>query len=139
MSIIVGEGAYLYEQLDSWGTLPPGMPMGEVGAVGVDEKDNVWVIHRGAGGLHDNERGAELNPPLAECCKTAPPVLVFDQAGNLLRAWGGPGQGYEWPQLEHGILVDGQDHVWLGAGGDKDSHILKFTRSEEHTSELQSH
>ena len=36
----------------------------------VDEKDNVWVIHRGAGGLHNNEKGAELNPPIAECSIT---------------------------------------------------------------------
>jgi hypothetical protein len=58
----------------------------------VDEKDNVWVIHRGAGGLHNNERGAELNPPIAECCKTAPPILVYDSQGNLLRSWGARGR-----------------------------------------------
>jgi hypothetical protein len=38
----------------------------------VDEQDHVWVIHRGAGGLHNNERGAELNPPIAECCRHGP-------------------------------------------------------------------
>src|SRR5262245_48791993 len=27
----------------------------------VDDQDNIWVIHRGAGGLHNNERGLELN------------------------------------------------------------------------------
>jgi DNA-binding beta-propeller fold protein YncE len=43
-------------------------------------------------------------------------------------SWGGPGAGFEWPQLEHGIYVDADDHVWLGAGGEKDAHILKFTR-----------
>ena len=26
---------------------------------------------------------------VGECCRGAPPVLVFDQAGNLVRAWGG--------------------------------------------------
>jgi len=61
----------------------------------VDERDNIWVIHRGAGGLHNNERGAELNPPIAECCRTAPPILVYDLDGNLVRTWGGPGPGYE--------------------------------------------
>ena len=34
----------------------------------------------------------------AKCCVAAPPVLVFDQSGNLIRPWGGPGQGYDWPQ-----------------------------------------
>src|SRR5712691_13296739 len=41
----------------------------------VDEQDQVWVIHRGSPTLHNNEKGAELNPPIAECCKAAPPVL----------------------------------------------------------------
>jgi hypothetical protein len=93
----------------------------------VDEKDNVWVIHRGASGLHDNEKGAELKPPIAECCKTAPPVLVFDKEGNLLRAWGGPGPGYEWPDSNHGVHVDYKGNVWIGGNGPKDAHILKFT------------
>ena len=60
--------------------------------------------------------------------KAAPPVLEFDADGSLLSSWGGPGPGYEWPELEHGIYVDDHDTVWLGAGGDKDAHILKFTR-----------
>jgi DNA-binding beta-propeller fold protein YncE len=94
----------------------------------VDEQDNVWVIHRGAGGLHNNERGAELNPPIAECCRTAPPVLVYDQDGGLVRSWGGPGEGYEWPQSNHGIHVDYKGNVWIGGNGEKDAHILKFTK-----------
>jgi DNA-binding beta-propeller fold protein YncE len=94
----------------------------------VDEQDNVWVIHRGAGGLHNNERGAELNPPIAECCRTAPPVLVYDQDGGLVRSWGGPGEGYEWPQSNHGIHVDYKGNVWIGGNGAKDAHILKFTK-----------
>jgi hypothetical protein len=94
----------------------------------VDEQDHVWVIHRGAGGLHNNERGAELNPPIAECCRTAPPVLVYDQDGGLVRSWGGPGEGYEWPQSNHGIHVDYKGNVWIGGNGEKDAHILKFTK-----------
>src|SRR5258707_5242230 len=34
--------------------------------------------------LHDNEKGLELKPPISECCRTAPPIVVFDQAGNLV-------------------------------------------------------
>src|SRR5204863_1289715 len=60
--------------------------------------------------------------------RAAPPVCEFDVEGNLLSAWGGPdGPRYEWPDLEHGILVDGND-VWLGGGGENDAQILKFTR-----------
>ena len=78
--------------------------------------------------LHNNERGAELNPPIAECCRAAPPVLVFDPDGNLVRSWGGPGQGYEWPQSNHGIHVDYKGNVWIGGNGEKDAHMLKFTK-----------
>ena len=49
--------------------------------------------------------------------RAAPPVLEFDAEGNLLQSWGGPGDGYEWPDLEHGIYVD-DDVVWLGGGGE---------------------
>jgi DNA-binding beta-propeller fold protein YncE len=108
--------------------LPNGWLMGWTIGAWVDEQDNVWVIHRGASGLHNNERGAELDPPIANCCRTAPPVLVFDPAGNLIRSWGGPGEGYEWPESNHGIHVDYKGNVWIGGNGAKDAHILKFTK-----------
>jgi DNA-binding beta-propeller fold protein YncE len=55
-------------------------------------------------------------------------VLEFDQQGNLLRHWGGPGQGYEWPQSNHGIFVDHKNVVWIGGNGTNDAHVLKFTQ-----------
>jgi DNA-binding beta-propeller fold protein YncE len=54
-------------------------------------------------------------------------VLVFDRQGNLLKHWGGPGEGYEWPEVEHGIYVDTHDFVWLAGSGTKDHQLLKFT------------
>ncbi len=92
----------------------------------VDDQDHIWIIHRGAATLHANERALELK--VGECCQSAPPVLEFDQAGNLLRAWGGPGQGYEWPESNHGVHVDFKGNVWIGGNGQKDAHILKFTK-----------
>jgi len=53
---------------------------------------------------------------------------VFDPDGNLVRSWGGPGQGYEWPQSNHGVHVDYKGNVWIGGNGEKDAHILKFTK-----------
>jgi len=47
--------------------------------------------------------------------------------GHLVHAWGGPGAGYEWPEVEHGIHVDANDFVWLGGSGAKDAQVLKFT------------
>jgi DNA-binding beta-propeller fold protein YncE len=108
--------------------LPNHWLLGWTIGVWVDEQDHIWIIHRGAGGLHNNERGLELDPPISECCRTAPPILEFDQAGNLLRHWGGPGQGYEWPQSNHGIHIDYKGNVWIGGNGQKDAQVLKFTK-----------
>ena len=106
--------------------LPNHWLLGMTIGVWVDAQDNVWIIHRGAATLGDKEKGQEsgLSP---ECCRSAPPVLVFDPQGNLLRAWGGPGQGFEWPESNHGVHVDYKGNVWIGGNGQKDAHILKFT------------
>src|SRR5437764_1998296 len=79
--------------------------MGQAAGVAVDAQDHVWVIQRPRT-LTDDEKAASLNPPRTKCCVPAPPVLEFDQEGNLVQAWGGPGAGYEWPQNEHGIHID---------------------------------
>jgi DNA-binding beta-propeller fold protein YncE len=109
--------------------LPNHWLLGAAIGVWVDERDHIWIIHRSSATLNNNERGAELNPPTGECCKGAPPVLEFDADGNLVSSWGGPGQGYEWPQSNHGIFVDHKGNVWIGGNGAGDSHILKFTRT----------
>ena len=102
--------------------------LGMVIGVSVDAQDNVWIVHRGSQTLNNNEKGAELNPPIAACCRSAPPVLAFNQAGDTIRAWGAPGEGYEWPESMHGIHIDYKGNVWLGGNGAKDSQILKFTQ-----------
>jgi DNA-binding beta-propeller fold protein YncE len=99
--------------------LPNRWLVGAVVGVHVDSRDHVWIVHR-PGTLQPNETRS--------IWRAAPPVLEFDPEGNLVSSWGGPGPGYEWPDLEHGIYVDHDDHVWLGAGGEKDAHLLKFTR-----------
>jgi DNA-binding beta-propeller fold protein YncE len=106
--------------------LPNHWVLGMVIGVWVDEQDHVWIIHRGAPTLHANERALDLK--VGECCTAAPPVLVFDQAGNLVRSWGGPGPGYEWPESNHGVHVDYKGNVWIGGNGPKDAHLLKFTK-----------
>ena len=108
--------------------LPNHWILGSTIGVDVDAQDHVWIIHRSSATLNPDERGAELNPPLAECCKGAPPVLEFDQAGNLVRSWGGPGAGFEWPQSNHGITVDGKGVVWIGGNGANDGQVLKLTK-----------
>jgi DNA-binding beta-propeller fold protein YncE len=63
------------------------------------------------------ESYSAANPPAAECCSAAPPVLEFDEEGNLLHHWGGPGEGYDWPESNHGITVDYKGNVWIGGNG----------------------
>jgi DNA-binding beta-propeller fold protein YncE len=107
--------------------LPNGWILGQVSGVAVDADDHVWVLQR-PGSLSDDERGATFKPPLSKCCAPAPPVLELDASGKLLRAWGGPGPGYDWPGNEHGIHVDADGFVWITGNGEKDGQILKFTR-----------
>ncbi len=106
--------------------LPNNWIIGQVAGVAVDKRDRIWIVHRPAS-IAQRQLLAERNPPETSCCVRAPAVLVFDTAGNLLRHWGGPGQGYEWPESEHGIYVDANDFVWLAGNGERDHQILKFT------------
>ena len=101
---------------------------GNIIGVGVDKNDHVYIIHRGAGSLEPKEIYATTNPPSSECCVPAPPVLEFDPEGNLVKAWGGPGQGFEWPESNHGITPDSKGNLFIGGNGGNDGHILKFTR-----------
>ena len=90
MAIIVGSGDYRYEQIDNWAKVPSGWSLHEVGAVGVDKQDNVYVFNRGE---H--------------------PMMVFDREGNFLRAWG---EGL-FPRA-HGLHMAPDDTVFLTDDGD---------------------
>jgi DNA-binding beta-propeller fold protein YncE len=111
----------------AWPKVPPQWKLGDASSIAIDAQDNVWVLHR----------PRTLKPEQA--AMAAPPVIVFDPAGNFIRAWGGAGSGYEWPEREHGIHVDYKGFVWLGGNscptnglpGLKpvaDDQLLKFTR-----------
>jgi hypothetical protein len=107
--------------------LPNRWILGQVSGIATDADNHVWVLQRPAS-LTEDERGATLNPPQSKCCAPAPPLLEFDAAGKLLRSWGGPGSGYQWPQNEHGIHVDARGFVWITGNGADDGQVLKFTR-----------
>ncbi len=107
--------------------LPNKWLLGHVIGVAVDSRDHIWVLHRPRS-LTESERGAAADPPTSECCVPAPAVIEFDQEGNVVQAWGGPGDGYEWPNGEHGLFVDHMDNVWIGGNADGDGQVLKFSR-----------
>ena len=106
--------------------LPNNWIVGQVAGVATDKSDNIWIVHR-PGSVTDDERGATLTPRRSKCCTSAPPVLKFDRAGNLLASWGGPGTGYDWPKNEHGIYVDPVGDVWIAGNGATDGMVLKFS------------
>ena len=111
--------------------LPHHWILGNTIGLGIDTQDHVWIIHRtdvAVGNLNAKEVYSTTNPPSADCCNIAPPVLEFDPEGNLVHSWGGPGPGYDWPDSNHGIIVDSKGIVWIGGNGAADGHILKFTR-----------
>ncbi len=109
---------------------PPKLPnnwvVGVVTWVAVDRRDHVWVLHR------------PRQVPVENKNPAAPPVLEFDAAGKFVQAWGGPGGGYDWGDMEHSLSVDHQDNVWItfhnplerswSAPSERtDDMILKFT------------
>ena len=129
--------------------LPNSWKLGTVIGVSVDSRDHIWIIQRPST-LKNSEMEATnmsvyggFRGPVAGCCRPAPPVIEFDQDGNMVQAWGGPAEDYEWPTPgphgpdpalggspfgERGVYVDHNDNVWIGADGPGDGQMLKFSR-----------
>jgi len=107
--------------------LPNGWYLGQTIGVSVDAQDHVWIIHR-SDSLDAVEAAADEGT--GACCRKAPPIMEFDQQGNLLRHWGGKdGDGYQWPASNHGLTIDHKGNIWIGGNGaNNDGHILKFTQ-----------
>ncbi|HTM13714.1 MAG TPA: hypothetical protein VL127_12405, partial [Bryobacteraceae bacterium] len=115
-----------FEPDPSWPKpLPNNWMLGQVSGTSVDSHDHIWVLHRPRT-MEEHDRYGESGK--GDCCFTAPAVIEFDPAGNVVQAWGGPSkagavQAYEWPDNEHGIFVDSKDNVWITGNGDKDAQI----------------
>jgi len=101
--------------------------LGSAVGVAVDARDHVFVVHLTNSFNARTEIGAASDPPTGECCRPAPAVLEFDPDGNLVRQWGGPGNGYAWPSANHGIAIDPQGNIWIGGSAGTDTHMLKFS------------
>ena len=120
----------IYEIDPTWPpTLPNDWILGDIRGLFVDDRDHLWVIHMPSS-LTDQEIGAAVKPPIADCCIPAPPVLELDPEGKVLRSWGGPGDGYTWYSQEHGIYIDHNGFVWTGTSNGM--HVMKFTQDGKH-------
>ena len=108
--------------------LPTHTILGSITGLAIDAQDHVWVVNLTNSFVTRTETGADQNPPIAECCFPASPVLEFDASGKLVGHWGGPGQGYTWPMTNHGIAIDDKGNVWISGAGPRDTQILQFTR-----------
>jgi hypothetical protein len=117
----------VFELEKDWPKVPPQWKVGDVSSFTADADGNIWLLHRPR-----TLKGDDLK-------KAAPPVMVFDPGGNFIKAWGGDGEGYEWPQREHGIYIDYKGFVWLGGNNCPgnglenlkpvaDDQLLKFTQ-----------
>jgi DNA-binding beta-propeller fold protein YncE len=111
----------------AWPKVPSQWKLGDVSSMAVDAQDRIWVLHR------------PRTLPASDAAKAAPPVLVFDAAGNFIKSFGGAGKGYEWPEREHGIHIDYKGFVWIGGNNCParnlpglqpvgDDQYLKFTQ-----------
>jgi len=122
-----GRSLPIFEVDRAWPKVPAQWKLGDASSIAIDAQDHLWVLHR----------PRTLKPEQA--AMAAPPVIVFDGAGNYIKAWGGAGDGYEWPQREHGIYIDYKGFVWLGGNNCPtnglpglqpvaDDQLLKFTQ-----------
>ena len=88
--VALGTETFSYEVVEDWAKLPDGWSFKEVGGVGVDAQDRVYVFNRGE---H--------------------PVMVFDRGGNFLRSWG---EGL-FPRA-HGITMGPDETLFCTDDGD---------------------
>jgi DNA-binding beta-propeller fold protein YncE len=124
----VAQSVPVFEVDPTWPRVPEKWKLGDPSSIAIDAQDNVWVLHRPR-----TLKGEDT-------AKAAPPIVVFDAAGNFIKAWGGAAAGYEWPEREHGIHIDYKGYVWIGGNncparnlpGLKaigDDQLLKFTQA----------
>ena len=106
--------------------LPNHWVLGWATGVTVDAQDHIWMVQQ-SNKLSPGEQFGEAGVA-GSCCFAAPPVLEFDQGGNLLGHWGGPGPGYDWLDSPHGISFDHKNNVWIAGNGKGASQVLKFSR-----------
>ncbi len=106
MAASVGQGSYSYEVADGWKEPPAGYEWGQIGAVAVDSKDQVYLFTR-----------------------TDHPLMIFDKEGNFLRSWG---EGVF--KDAHGLCFDADDNMYFVDRASQ--VVMKFTADGQKVFEL---
>ncbi len=109
-----GRSVPTFEVDKAWPKLPANMKIGDASSFSADAQDNIYLIHRPRTLKGDDLKNA------------AKPIVVFDSSGNYLRAWGGEGNGYDWPQREHGVTIDYKGNVWLGGNNCPEANLANL-------------
>ncbi|KMS54143.1 NHL repeat-containing protein [Sphingobium cupriresistens] len=116
----------------AWPAMPDDLLLGQVSGVAVGPDDSVWVVHR-PHSLTNTDTGLAQDPPIAACCKPAPPVVRFAKDGRYIGGWGGAASAptvdgvNQWPASLHGVFVDKAGAVWFGGNGKGDHVVLNYS------------
>lgn len=99
-----------FEVDPNWPQLPAKWVWGQVSSVSIDERQHAWVLQRPKT-IRTDQKG-----------RAAPAVIEFDEAGKFVQGWGGPGEGYDWPEpasrecgLRHIVGVAEEPFLTLGS------------------------
>ena len=116
----------------AWPAMPDDLLLGQVSGVAVGPDDSVWVVHR-PHSLTSTDTGLAQSPPIAACCKPAPPVVRFAKDGRYIGGWGGTASAptvdgvNQWPASLHGVFVDKAGTVWFGGNGKGDHVVMNYS------------
>lgn len=98
---VVARSLPTFEVDEGWMKVPEQWKLGDASSFSSDSSGNIWLLHR------------PWTLPAEDAAMAAPPIMVFDSDGNFIKALGGPGEGYDWVQREHGLHIDSEDFVWV--------------------------
>jgi DNA-binding beta-propeller fold protein YncE len=146
LTVGCGEAQVPTFEVDAYWPQPLDYPyiLGPVSGVTVAPDGNILIVTRQDGFSAINEINSVQGT--GTCCTPTQAILEYAPDGTVLSEWGGPDQGYPWPETPHGIAVDPEGNLWVGGGARAvgggfgggqaeptvDTHILKFSRDGQH-------
>ena len=90
---------------------------GEVAGTCVDSQDHIFTVNRAS-------QNNNLIAPEDVIAFPAPPIIEYNQAGDVVNAWG---DANVVPNGLHGCFIDSQDNFWLAGNGD--GIVQKYTHN----------